>query len=148
MESGYEKLEIYRLPKDLAVSVHKMSMKLPKHEMYEEGSQIRRSSKSVPANIVEGYCLRRHSNEYLQFLHRAFASSEETLLHLRLLDDTGSLDDKSTSDTLCAEYEKLGKMIFRFIEAVTAQHGQPFYLKQESSSDRSNPKSQISNPEV
>src|ERR1041384_6664094 len=82
MERGYEKLDIYKLAKELAVEIHKMSLLLPKWELYEEGSQIRRSAKSVPSNIVEGYCLRRHTNEYLQYLHRAFASCEETSLHL------------------------------------------------------------------
>lgn len=68
METGYEKLEIFKMSRELAIKVHRMTMTLPKFEMYEEGSQIRRSAKSVPANIVEGYCLRRHKNEYLQYL--------------------------------------------------------------------------------
>ncbi len=85
MEKGYEKLEIYKLSRELAIKVHQMSFILPKFETYEEGSQIRRSSKSITANIVEGYCLRRHKNEYLQYLHRAFGSCEETVLHLNIL---------------------------------------------------------------
>jgi four helix bundle protein len=48
-EQGYKKLEVYQLAHKLAVEVHGMSMQLPKHEMYEQGSQIRRSSKSVSA---------------------------------------------------------------------------------------------------
>ncbi|MBI4563712.1 MAG: four helix bundle protein [Planctomycetes bacterium] len=50
---GYRRLEVYRLAHDLAVQVHKMSMTLPRHELFEEGSQVRRSSKSVSAQIVE-----------------------------------------------------------------------------------------------
>ncbi|MES0350947.1 MAG: four helix bundle protein [Desulfobacteria bacterium] len=41
---SYKDLEVYSLSYDLAVKVHKMSLKLPKYETYEEGSQIRRSS--------------------------------------------------------------------------------------------------------
>ncbi len=45
---SYKDLEVYSLSKELAVKVHKMTLKdLPKFEMYEEGSQIRRSSKSI-----------------------------------------------------------------------------------------------------
>jgi hypothetical protein len=42
MESGYKKLEIYDLAHSLALKVHKLTMSLPKFEMYEEGGQIRR----------------------------------------------------------------------------------------------------------
>ncbi len=60
MEQGVEKLKVYRLAHQLGVKVHDMSLTLPKHEMYEEGSQIRRSSKSVSSNIVEGFSLRNY----------------------------------------------------------------------------------------
>ena len=95
MDTGYEKLEVYKLARQLAIQVHHMTLNLPKFEMYEEVSQVRRSSKSIPANIVEGYCLRRHVNEYLQYLHRAFASREETRLHWNILFETRSLKDES-----------------------------------------------------
>jgi four helix bundle protein len=56
MPKSYHDLEIYVLAKELAVRVHKMTLEmLPKFELYEEGSQIRRSSKSVVSTIVEGY---------------------------------------------------------------------------------------------
>ncbi|MCP4411457.1 MAG: four helix bundle protein, partial [Gammaproteobacteria bacterium] len=44
---SYKDLDIYKMARKLAVEIHKMSLELPKFEMYEEGSQIRRSSKSV-----------------------------------------------------------------------------------------------------
>ena len=51
---SYKDLDVFRLAKDLAVRTHKITLNgLPKFEMYEEGSQIRRSSKSIVANIVE-----------------------------------------------------------------------------------------------
>jgi four helix bundle protein len=53
---SYKKLEIWQIANDLVVSIHRMTIeKLPKYEMYEEGSQIRRSIKSVKSSIVEGY---------------------------------------------------------------------------------------------
>ena len=48
--SGFEDLEIYTLAFEYAISVHKASLRLPKFEMYEQGSQIRRSSKSIKIN--------------------------------------------------------------------------------------------------
>jgi len=65
-KKSYEDLETFTLSKELVVKIHKMSLEsLPKYEMYEEGSQIRRSSKSIVANIVEGYGRRRYKNDFL-----------------------------------------------------------------------------------
>lgn len=52
---SYRDLDIYKESKLNAIQVHKMTMSLPKFEMYEEGSQIRRSAKAVTSLIVEGY---------------------------------------------------------------------------------------------
>ena len=51
---SYRDLEIYKEGKRLAVLIHKLTLTLPKFELYEEGSQIRRSSKAVTTLIVEG----------------------------------------------------------------------------------------------
>jgi len=44
---SYKDLEIYNLSYELAIKIHKMSLGLSKYELYEEGSQIRRSSKGL-----------------------------------------------------------------------------------------------------
>lgn len=50
---SYKDLEVYSLGLELFYRCHSYSLKLPKNEMYELGSQLRRSSDSVPTNIVE-----------------------------------------------------------------------------------------------
>ena len=52
---SYRDLEIYKKVFQLSLEVHKTSLSLPKYELYEQGSQVRRSSKSITANSVEGY---------------------------------------------------------------------------------------------
>ena len=121
-KQGYKKLKIYQSAHELAIRVHKMSLNLPKFEMFEEGSQIRRSSKSVSANIVEGYALRRYKQEYIHYLMRALGSSLETVEHLEFLLETGSLTDKTLGNTLLEKYEGLNSMLYRFIESVVSQH--------------------------
>jgi len=79
---SYLNLEIYSLAHSLAIKVHKMSLKLPKFEMYEQAQQIRRSSKSISVNIVEGYCRRRYKKDYIRFIVYAHAECEETIEHL------------------------------------------------------------------
>ena len=119
---GYKKLKIYRAAHDLAVRVHKMSLKLPKFEMFEEGSQIRRSSKSVSSNIVEGYALRRYKQEYIHYLARALGSSLETVEHLEFLFETESLKDEALYRDLHEKYGELNSMLYRFVESIVSQH--------------------------
>ena len=56
---SYKDLEIFQISKTLAIQVHSITLALPKFEMYEEGSQLRRSSKSIPTNIAEGFALKK-----------------------------------------------------------------------------------------
>ena len=130
IDEGYQKLDIYKQSHSLAIKVHDMTMSLPKFEMYEEGSQIRRSAKSVAANIVEGYCLRKHKNEFLLYLNRSYASAEETVEHLDILHDTKSLMDENLYNRLREDYEILCKMLFKFIQSVAQTHDKPFYLRE------------------
>ncbi len=67
---SYEDIKIYKLARKLAVEIHKMTLdELPKFEMYEEGSQIRRSSKSIGSNIVEGFGRRSIKASSLSFYY-------------------------------------------------------------------------------
>src|ERR1035437_8794236 len=91
---------------------------LPKYELYETGSQIRRSSKSVKSNIVEGYGRRIYKHEYIHFLVISIASNNETIDHLETLFITGSLKDEALYQSLNSKYEKLGRMIYNYIESV------------------------------
>ncbi len=53
-----------RKARGVVVDIHKMTLtKLPAFELYEEGSQIRRSIKSVKSNIAEGYGRRRYGHQ-------------------------------------------------------------------------------------
>jgi four helix bundle protein len=58
--SGYRDLKVYQEAHRLGVEIHRFSLKLSKFELYETGSQIRLASKSISANIVEGYGRRRY----------------------------------------------------------------------------------------
>lgn len=116
---SYKKLEIWERARELSVSIHKMTlMELPKFEVFEEGSQIRRSSKSVRSNIVEGYGRRRYVMEYIRFLSFSIASNDETIDHLETLFETGSLQNKSLYDDLHEQLEILGIKLNLFIQSI------------------------------
>jgi len=121
---SYRDLEIYLLAKELAVKVHRMTLRdLPKFEMYEEGTQIRKSSKSVVSNIVEGYGRKRYKNEFIQFLTYALASCDETKAHLEMLYEASSLNEKVYQE-LFQEYERLCPKIFNFRVTVIRRHNE------------------------
>jgi four helix bundle protein len=122
MSKSYKDLEIYQRAHKLAVEVHKVTLRLPKIEMYEEGSQIRRSSKAIPSCIVEGFGRRQYRNDFVRFLVFAQASNDETKEHLSLLFETGSLEDQGEYKNLLSEYEHLGKKIHHFLKAVESGH--------------------------
>jgi four helix bundle protein len=114
---SYRDLEIYNLSYELAIKVHKMSLKLPKYEIFEERSQLRRSSKGITSTIVEGYGRRRYKLDFIKFLVYAHASCDETILHLNFIKDTHDIAEKDISFFL-NEYEKLGRKINKFIQYV------------------------------
>lgn len=98
---------------------------LPRFEMYESGSQIRRSSKSIRSNIVEGYGRRKYKADYIRFLNFAFASCLETEDHLESLFETGSLKNEAEFKNLFNRTQILGKKLNRFIQSVEKQHNAP-----------------------
>jgi four helix bundle protein len=114
--SSYRDLDIFKEAKRLAIKVHKMTLTLPKFEQFEEGSQIRRSSKSVAAMIVEGYGRRRYKADCIKYIVYALTECDETILHLDLLYETGSLSNKECYDTLKGEYDLLSKKINNFLQ--------------------------------
>jgi four helix bundle protein len=116
---SYRNQEIWQLAREIVIDIHNVTMnELPKFELYEEGSQIRRSSKSVKSNIVEGYGRHRYKSEYIRFLIFAIASNDETIDHLETLFETGSLKNKGIYLQIHDKLELLGKKLNNFIQAV------------------------------
>ncbi len=119
---SYKDLEIFQMSQALAIRVHRMTLeKLPKFEMFEEGSQIRQSSKSVEINIVEGFGRKHYPNDYIKHLTYALAECDETKEHLDLLFKTGSLGDQALYAELYQAYETLGRKLYKFREAIIAR---------------------------
>jgi len=115
-KKSYTDLEIYKLAYKLAFDVHKLSLQLPKYELYEQGSQIRRSSKRIKDTIAEGFGRRRYKVEFIRYLIFAQASCDEVLSQLNMISDI-HFPEKLLID-LINQYDHLGKMINKFIQYV------------------------------
>src|SRR5258706_11867183 len=83
---SYKKLEIWQIAREVALEVHRMTLsELPRFELHELGSQIRRSAQSIRSNIVEGYGRRRYKADFVKHLVYAQGSCDETTDHLEAL---------------------------------------------------------------
>ena len=115
---SYRDLEIYKTSKQLAIRIHKMSLELQKFEMFEEGSQIRRSSKAVTTSIVEGYGRRRYKADFIRYLVFAQSECDETIVHLDFLFECESLQNETLYLELTNAYNTLSKQINKFVQWV------------------------------
>ncbi len=107
-----ENLEVYHRAVKLRNELKKVALKFPKFEMYELGSQLRRSVASISANMCEG-ALTKTVEYYVSYLHNAIGSASETKHHIVDAFDSGyiSLEDKK-------RYSKEIDEIIRMINAV------------------------------
>lgn len=114
---SYRTLDIYKESFDLFVEIHPFTLKLPKYELYEMGSQLRRSSNSVVSNIVEGYGRRIYKAEYIRFLIFSHASNDEIINHLMLIQKIYPAMTEEC-EVFILRYNNLGGKINNFIKYV------------------------------
>jgi four helix bundle protein len=115
--TSYNDLEIYKGSLNLFFKVHNLSLQLPKYELYELGSQVRRSANSINSNIVEGFGRRRYKPEFVRFLIFAQASNDETISHLSKISKLYP-DFEDQTSSLLDSYNILGAQINKFIQYV------------------------------
>jgi four helix bundle protein len=120
---NYRNLKVWQVARELVVSIHDMTItRLPKFEMFEEGSQIRRAIKSVKSNIAEGYGRRRYKQEFVRFIDYALASCDETADHLDTLIATKSLTDATVINDLTPKLDELGRKLNLFLQSIERSH--------------------------
>lgn len=108
---SFEKLEVFQRSYKLSLDIHKFCVKLPKTEQRFLGDQMQRASKSICANIAEGFGKQRQSKaEFRRFLLIALGSSDEMRVWLRYTLDLGYLD-KSIWQKWRDEYQAISKML-------------------------------------
>jgi four helix bundle protein len=93
VNKGFEDLKAWQLARQLMIECHKLAGALPAIERYDLASQIRRSSKSVMANIAEGYG-RYHYLDSLRFYYYARGSLVETINHIITANDLHYTSDQ------------------------------------------------------
>ncbi len=108
---------------ELAIEVHYLSLKLPSFEKFEQGSQIRRSSKSIKDQIAEGYGRRRYKADFIKFLIYAQASCDECVSQAEMIAQL--YNETKGWKELIEKYNLLGKKLNRFIQYVEQSWNKP-----------------------
>ena len=108
-------LEVYNLSFSLAMEIFEATKRFPKVEKYSLTDQIRRSSRSVSANISEGYGKRVYPASFKRHLIDSMGSLEETKTWLEFAKSC-QCPDSDISDSLYKTCEDVGAKIFRLHE--------------------------------
>ncbi len=107
---SFRDLEVYKLSRNLSKEIFELSKKFPKEEMYSLTDQIRRSSRSVGAQIAEAWAKRRYEKHFLSKLTDADAEQQETQHWIETANDCTYLTD-DLANQLLKRYDTLGKML-------------------------------------
>lgn len=110
MIRSFHDLDIYKEAYELAITINLHVNKLPLFEKNDLGSQLRRASKSVPANIAEGWAKRRFEKQFKIHLDSAVGSCNEMEVHISMARDLHYWEELF-SENLLKRYVFLGGKI-------------------------------------
>ena len=107
--NSVEDLQVYQKLCSLALEIHELTISFPRFELYELGSQLRRSSNLAPANLAEGFN-NKHTNIYLEGISRAQGELREVIHHLRFAFRKNYFSEEKLKYFL-KEYDICGRML-------------------------------------
>ena len=111
---SFRELNVWKKAMDLAMELFETTKRFPMEERYSLTDQIRRSSRSVPANIAEAWRKRRYPAAFVSKLNDAEGESAETQTHLEIANRCGYIDSVSAS-RLDNSYEEIMAMLVSMV---------------------------------
>jgi four helix bundle protein len=114
MIQSYRDLDVYQRSMKLLLNVHQLLLKYPAYERYELCGQMRRSSKSIPANIAEGYSKRKFEKEFRLHLNIAMGEANEMVVHVEISRALNYVDEPARAE-LVEGYTIIGKQLYKLI---------------------------------
>jgi four helix bundle protein len=113
-ERGFRDLKVYRLAYRLAMDVFALTRTFPREERYSLTDQLCRSSRSVAANLAEGYRKRAYPKLFVLKMVECDGETAETQVWLDMARDCGYLDPQE-HERLSSQYQEGGKMLHSMI---------------------------------
>ena len=109
--TAFEDMEVFKRAYRVSLEVHRITLTLPQAEQYGLADQIRRSSKSICANLAEGFAKQSYSaSEFKRYIQIAIGSADEMRVWIRYCLDLGYID-QATWQHWRDEYQEIAKML-------------------------------------
>jgi four helix bundle protein len=112
---GYKDLKVYQLAYKLAMEIFEITKGFPREERYSLTDQIRRSSRSIPANISEAWKKRLYPKMFISKVIDAAGEAGETEVWIDFSKDTGYLA-KEKYNELVSGYDEVNRMLYGMVE--------------------------------
>ena len=108
---SFERLDVFKRAYRISLDIHRASLAFPDIEQRALADQIRRASKSICANLAEGFGKQSHSKaEFRRFIGMALGSADEMRVWVRYCLDLGYVDE-ATWILWRDEYQIIAKML-------------------------------------
>lgn len=127
---SFRDLFAYQQARALAKDIFEISKRFPREEMYSLTDQIRRSSRSIGAQIAEAWAKRRYERSFVSKLTDADGEQYETQHWLETAADCGYLSDTELSDLL-SRCQRIGRLLGGMIEKASLFCGEPGFTVRE-----------------
>jgi four helix bundle protein len=119
----FRDLQVYKLARQLAKEIFEATKDFPFEERFSLTDQMRRSSRSVGAQIAEAWAKRRYVSHFVSKLTDADGEQQETQHWLGTAHECGYLNDLLQA-SLLSRYEEIGKMLQSMIDKADSFCGQ------------------------
>lgn len=107
----YRDLEVYKMAFTTSLSIHKSSLEFPKIEQYALADQMRRASKSICANIAEGFAKQQSSKaEFGRFLMMSLGSAQEMMVWIEYAHALGYITNDQ-AESWSGSYRSITRML-------------------------------------
>lgn len=116
---SFRDLEVYKLSRELASSIFEITKRFPNEEKFSLTDQVRRSSRSIGAQIAEAWAKRRYMKHFVSKLTDADGEQQETQHWIEIACDCEYLN-KDEAEQLISKYQTLGKMIGTMISKASS----------------------------
>jgi four helix bundle protein len=103
-------LDVYKLSRQLSNEIFNLSKKFPKEETYSLTDQIRRSSRSIGAQVAEAWAKRKYEKHFISKLTDADGERQETQHWIETALDCTYIS-REVSTKLVKQYISVGNML-------------------------------------
>lgn len=128
--NSFRDLVAYQKARELSREIFRLSAAFPKDEVYSLVSQIRRSSRSVGANIAEAWAKRRYEKHFVSKLTDADGEQQETQHWIETAVDSGYLSE-AVATKLRTGCEEIGRLLHGMMDKSELFCGAPSRLLRE-----------------